>query len=204
MKVGYEFSFNRYFYKPQPMRTPEEIRADILALGNESEGVLRDVLATAPRGAPGKLRIYADTSVIGGCEDEEFRARARRLFEEFRKGRAIPVLSDLTLRELAGAPDRVRAEIGEVPRENTEMIHTTDEVERLAAAYTAAGALGPSSRVAALHVALASLTRVDILASWNFKHMVNWRRIRAYNEVNRRMGYSALDIRTPGEVNDED
>ena len=34
--------------------------------------------------------------------------------------------------------------------------------------------------------------------------MVNWRRIRAYNEMTRRMGYSALDIRTPGEVNDED
>ena len=34
--------------------------------------------------------------------------------------------------------------------------------------------------------------------------MVNWRRIRAYNDVNRRMGYSALDIRTPGEVSDED
>ena len=204
VKVGYEISFNRYFYKPQPMRTLEEIRADILALEKESAGLLDDVLATAPRGAPGKLRIYADTSVIGGCEDEEFRARSRRLFEEFREGHAILVLSDLTLRELAGAPDRVRAVIGEVPRENTEMMHMTDEVERLAAAYTAAGALGPSSRADALHIALASLAHVDVLASWNFKHMVNWRRIRAYNEVNRRMGYSALDIRTPGEVNDED
>ena len=204
VKVGYEISFNRYFYKPQPMRTLEEIRADILALEKESEGVLRDVLATARRGAPGKLRIYADTSVIGGCEDEEFRARSRRLFEEFREGRAILVLSDLTLRELAGAPDRVRAVIREVPRENTEMMHMTDEVERLAAAYTAAGALGSSSRADALHIALSSLAHVDVLASWNFKHMVNLRRIRAYNEVNRRMGYPDLDIRTPGEVNDED
>ena len=47
VKVGYEISFNRYFYKPQPMRTLEEIRADILALERESEGLLDDVLATA-------------------------------------------------------------------------------------------------------------------------------------------------------------
>ena len=44
MKVGYEISFNRYFYKPQPMRTLEEIRADILALEQETEGLLDDVL----------------------------------------------------------------------------------------------------------------------------------------------------------------
>ena len=47
VKVGYEISFNRYFYKPQPMRTLEEIRADILALERESAGLLDDVLATA-------------------------------------------------------------------------------------------------------------------------------------------------------------
>ena len=142
--------------------------------------------------------------MIGGCLDEEFSGPSRRLIEEFREGRTILVLSDLTLRELAGAPYQVRAVIGEVPRENMEMMHMTDEVERLAAAYTAAGALGPSSRADALHIALATLAHVDVLASWNFKHMVNLRRIRAYNEVNRRMGHPALDIRTPGEVNDED
>ena len=44
VKVGYEISFNRYFYKPQPMRTLEEIRADILALEEETAGLLDDVL----------------------------------------------------------------------------------------------------------------------------------------------------------------
>ena len=42
-KIGYEISFNRYFYKPQPMRTLEEIRADILALEKETEGLLEDI-----------------------------------------------------------------------------------------------------------------------------------------------------------------
>ena len=44
VKVGYEISFTRYFYKPQPMRTLEEIRADILALEKETEGLLGDIL----------------------------------------------------------------------------------------------------------------------------------------------------------------
>ena len=43
-KIGYEISFTRYFYKPQPMRTLEEIRADILALNKETEGLLDEIL----------------------------------------------------------------------------------------------------------------------------------------------------------------
>ena len=44
VKTGYEISFTRYFYKPKPMRTLEEIRADILALDKETEGLLGDIL----------------------------------------------------------------------------------------------------------------------------------------------------------------
>jgi type I restriction enzyme M protein len=44
VKTGYEISFNRYFYKPQPMRTLSEIRADIVALEQETEGLLGEIL----------------------------------------------------------------------------------------------------------------------------------------------------------------
>ena len=44
VKVGYEISFTRYFYKPKPMRTLEEIRADILALEKETEGLLGEII----------------------------------------------------------------------------------------------------------------------------------------------------------------
>jgi hypothetical protein len=43
-KISYEISFTRYFYKPQPLRTLEEIRADILALEQETEGLLQQIL----------------------------------------------------------------------------------------------------------------------------------------------------------------
>ena len=44
VKVGYEISFNRYFYKPLPLRTIEEIRADIFALEKETEGLLAEIV----------------------------------------------------------------------------------------------------------------------------------------------------------------
>ncbi len=44
VRIGYEISFTRYFYKPQPMRTLEEIRADILALERETEGLLEKII----------------------------------------------------------------------------------------------------------------------------------------------------------------
>lgn len=43
-RIGYEISFNRYFYKPQPLRSLAEIRADILALEQETEGLLGQIL----------------------------------------------------------------------------------------------------------------------------------------------------------------
>ena len=43
-KIGYEISFTRYFYKPQPLRTLAEIRADILALEKETKGLLSEII----------------------------------------------------------------------------------------------------------------------------------------------------------------
>ena len=44
VKVGYEISFTRHFYKPQPLRSLEEIRVDILALERETEGLLAEIV----------------------------------------------------------------------------------------------------------------------------------------------------------------
>ena len=49
VKVGYEISFTRYFYKPKPMRTLAEIRADILALEQETEGLLKEIIGGGNR-----------------------------------------------------------------------------------------------------------------------------------------------------------
>ena len=51
VRIGYEVSFTRYFYKPQPLRSLAEIRADILALEKETEGLLGEILGTGPAGS---------------------------------------------------------------------------------------------------------------------------------------------------------
>ena len=147
-----------------------------------------------------KPRIYTDTSVLGGCEDDEFRDQSSRLLDAFRRGDLTLVLSELTLRELEGAPDGVRSVLASVPSGHIEALPVSPEAEDLASAYIADGAIGPRMHVDALHIALATVARVDVLVSWNFKHIVNLKRIHAYNAVNLKNGYPLLEIRTPREV----
>ena len=147
-----------------------------------------------------RARIYTDTSVLGGCEDEEFREPSRRLLEAFQGGELTLVLSELTLLELATAPEAVRMVLGRVPAAHIETLSLSPEAEELAAAYIENGAIGERMRADALHIALATVARVDVLVSWNFKHIVNLKRIHAYNSVNLKMGYPLLEIRTPREV----
>lgn len=45
VKIGYEISFNRYFYKPDPMRTLEEIRSDIVALERDADRLLEEIIS---------------------------------------------------------------------------------------------------------------------------------------------------------------
>jgi hypothetical protein len=147
-----------------------------------------------------KPRIYADTSVIGGCLDEEFRDASLQLIDTFRIGDAVLVLSDLTLLELEEAPAGVRAVLENIPEEHKEYIGFTEEARELAQHYIDAGVIGAAKLVDAQHIALATIGRVDVLVSWNFRHIVNLQRIRGYNSVNLRYGYPLLEIRTPQEV----
>jgi len=147
-----------------------------------------------------KPRIYTDTSVLGGCEDDEFREPSRRLFDAFQRGELTLVLSELTVRELEAAPDNVRSVLGRLPSGDIETLSLSSEAEDLASVYIADGAIGARMRADALHIALATVARVDVLVSWNFKHIVNLKRIHAYNAVNLKRGYPLLEIRTPREV----
>ncbi len=151
-----------------------------------------------------KLHVYIDSSVIGGCEDPEFSEDSLALWRLFVKGDFVQVLSAHTLRELQDAPDEVRSHILEVPEANQIILEDTPEAYDLAEAYLAHGIVGPGSHSDALHVALATIGRVDVLVSWNFKHLVNLGRIRSFNAVNLEQGYGLVEIRTPKEVHYEE
>lgn len=110
------------------------------------------------------------------------------------------VLSDLTLAELAGAPAPVREVLHIVPRDLLEDVIFDAEASMLAQEYLTAKVIGAAHLEDARHIATATVHRVDILVSWNFKHIVNLDRIHGYNSVNLRLGYAILEIRSPQEV----
>lgn len=147
-----------------------------------------------------KLRIYTDTSVIGGCEDQEFAEHSIRLLDSFVRGDCVLVLSSLTVQELLEAPAQVRSRLASVPEKHIETLQFDAEAMDLAEAYIAAAVLSSRMRVDAQHIAIATVGRVDVLVSWNFKHIVNLERIHGYNSVNLRKGYPMIEIRTPREV----
>jgi hypothetical protein len=147
-----------------------------------------------------KPRVYIDTSVIGGCFDEEFAVWSLKLFDEFRAGNKTAVVSDLTRRELEGAPKNVKNILLSLPGGSVENVFLSDEAERLASHYLKNGVIGKKHIVDAQHIAIASVERVDVLVSWNFQQIVNLDRIHAFNAVNLMLGYSMLEIRSPREV----
>jgi len=146
------------------------------------------------------MKVYADTSTIGGCFDVEFKEWSLALFEEYKQGIKTMMLSDLTIQELEFAREEVRNKINELAIENKISIGVNDEVIKLAEAYITEGALTNKSYNDALHIALATLNNADVLASWNFKHIVNINRIRVYNSINLKLGYRMIEIRTPREI----
>lgn len=146
------------------------------------------------------IKVYVDTSLFGGYFDAEFEEWSNKLIEEFKLGLKVLVISDLTLRELEEAPANVRNLVEEIPEEGKEYVILNDEARELAHRYIEEGVVSEGYLVDAQHIAIATVNRVDVLVSWNFRHIVNLTKIRLYNSVNLKYGYPLLEIRSPREV----
>jgi hypothetical protein len=105
------------------------------------------------------------------------------------------LISDLAVRELENAPYVVR-QFYSTLREY-ESISATDECYSLRDAYLRADILGRASADDALHVATATVYRADIIVSWNFKHIVQRRRIHGFEAVNTLLDYRSPEIFSP-------
>ena len=145
-------------------------------------------------------RFYFDTSVFGGVYDIEFEEETSLLFEKVNLGLVICVYSNLTETELLNAPERVRIFFMSIKDEHKEKVQVTPEALQLAQTYVEEEVVGETSLDDCIHIATATLSKVDVLVSWNFKHIVNVYRIRGYNSVNLRLGYATIDIRSPKEI----
>lgn len=147
-----------------------------------------------------KQRIYIDTSVIGGYFDEEFKEATIKLFERLDNNEVIFVVSDLLDLELINAPQQVREHLLKYPVDKFQRVELTEEAVKLSDTYIDEKVVGKTSLEDCRHIALATINKVDVLASWNFKHIVNLDRIKGYNSDNLKLGYSMIEIRSPKDL----
>ncbi|MDO8811915.1 MAG: hypothetical protein Q7J38_07815 [Gallionella sp.] len=147
-----------------------------------------------------KPYIYVDTSVIGGCFDVEFKEWSNALVEDFRRQRYVAVLSDVTAAEIVPAPDFVRALYDEILALPAQIVHVNEDAVALVQRYAERSVLSQRFINDMLHIALATIAEVDVLVSWNFKHIVRLDKIRLFNAVNLEQGYKPLTIYSPREV----
>jgi hypothetical protein len=145
-------------------------------------------------------RIYIDTSIVGGYFDEEFKEATNMLFQRLEKREVKFVVSDLLDLELLNAPSHVKELLFHFSPDFFERVELTDETLQLADSYIEEKVVGKTSIEDCRHIALATIYKVDVLASWNFKHIVNLDRIKGYNSVNLRLGYTMIEIRSPKDL----
>ncbi len=146
------------------------------------------------------MRLYIDTSVWGGYFDQEFAPITVEFFDAVCAGRFTALISDTLVQELIEAPSHVQDPFERVLRTPCERLRSTDEIERLRDGYLNARVVSAKYAGDALHVAHATVARADVVESWNFKHLVNPRRERAFNAVNLSLGYGLISILTPMDI----
>lgn len=144
--------------------------------------------------------VYLDTSVFGGYFDEEFSKNTVPFFDRIVQEHIEVLVSKLLIAELAGAPEKVRELLNQIPKEQWKFVELTEEARFLANKYIEEGVVGRTSRADCQHISMATLAKADVLVSWNFKPIVNLERIRGYNGINLLMGHSTIEIRTPKEM----
>lgn len=105
--------------------------------------------------------------------------------------------SEISETELSLAPIHVRELKERIPENCYRYIELDDESKYLAQVYIDEKILGKSSYNDAYHIALTTVNRLDVLVSWNFKHIVNFDKIKLFNSVNIRLSYPIIDIRSP-------
>jgi len=144
-----------------------------------------------------KLKIYIDTSVIGGSSDIEFSHYSNILIDKFKDGLLIPVVSEVVENEIKNAPSDINKLYNEILTYNAIYLDITDEVKSLVNEYLNKKIITLKYENDCRHIALATINKIDVLVSWNFKHIVNDRRIELFNAVNKSLNYNEIIIKDP-------
>ena len=145
------------------------------------------------------MKVYVDTSVFGGFFDRGFSEPSKVFFDEVKKQRFTLVTSAVVQAEIEPSPEKVRKLLDEMIT-MADMAHVDSAALALQESYLKEGIVTANSSDDALHVALATTAKCDLIVSWNFKHIVHFEKIPKYNTVNILQGYSKIGIFSPLEV----
>lgn len=152
-----------------------------------------------------ELRVYIETSVwshVFHGDTPDFQRVTVEFLKQAKERVVVPYISTLVLDEVARADVTRREEIlGEIAGVRPILLRRSQQADDLAGRYVQAGVLPPSDELDALHVAIATVSEMDVLASWNQRHLANIRRRDLFNSVSRVSGYrKMLEIANPLEV----
>lgn len=151
-----------------------------------------------------KLKLYLDTSVISAAVDEreqEKKTLTLRLFSEIKAGKYETYISELVTAEVdKSEPEdaiKLRDIINKLP---VEVLVLTEEISELAGRYIKQKIIPIRYINDAVHIAVASANDLDVIVSWNFKHIVKVKTKIEVKGVNALMGYKEIEIYSPLEV----
>jgi predicted nucleic acid-binding protein len=147
-----------------------------------------------------KYLVYADTSVFGGCFDEDFSQESKKFFKMVLNGDFKLLISPLLIAEITEAPQNVKNLLFNLHPDMIEYIEFTNEIAELRDKYLSEKVLTNKSKSDAEHIAYATLSNADFVVSWNFKHIVHFKKISGFNSVNIKNSYKMINIYSPKEV----
>lgn len=152
------------------------------------------------------MKLYIETTVpnfLFADDAPEKKAVTEQFYKWLKVSPDGLYISELVLAELSRAQLPLRAKLLDAAaRLGAKVLPITEEAERVAKRYVADGVIPARFRDDAMHVAIAVLNGLDVVVTWNMKHLANVRRIEAINRTNLVMGLSPVRIHTPEEVTD--
>jgi len=148
-----------------------------------------------------KLKLYIDTSTISHLfadDTPDKMADTIRLWEDLIKGQYEIFISPVVINEIKKCSEPKQSlmfeRLGQI---NFQILNETDEIYALADEYIKGGVLSKKSRDDCFHIAYAVIYNCDVIVSWNFKHLVNFKTINKVRVVNTIHRYKEISIVSP-------
>ena len=151
------------------------------------------------------MKLYIESSVINFAfaTDDLNRVKITQKFFEVDIKKHEPFISELVLEEIEKTQGLKREKMSNfVLNHGFRVLPNSEEAEKLAFKYVEVGLIPEKYLNDAIHIALASVNKIEVLVSWNMEHIVKLKTIVGVNKINKQEGYASILIITPEEVSE--